>query len=300
MSAGPFEEGPLYHYAENEAEVAVSDFVDPAEEAGYLPVDVEYETPTPKTIREASGPAPPRRLSIASSYDAVADYPPVQAPTLPPPRLFPKQKDIEPAEAPTASRSRLSYLGLVGLVGLAGLGGASMGGSSSSSSGALASSASGCVLGTVQWSAIAGSIPGHLVADGSAIDAALYPDISEAIGGFPIAFLPDLMGRYARGGTVPGEAMEASVDASSISVRIDDPGHSHVDSTGFAVKRDGQYSLAHLYTFTTSGLNLKDAGPAITNAETGISAVLEGGTETRPASVVLVPHICVGPAVDPE
>lgn len=296
MSVGPFEEGPLYHYAENEAEVAVSDFVDPEGEAGYLPVDVEYETPKPRTIREASGPAPPRRLSIASSYDAVTDYPPVRAPTLPPPRLFPKQKDIEPVEAPTVPRNRLSYLGLVGLVGLAGLGGASMGGSSSSSSGALASSASGCVVGTVQWSAIAGSIPGHLVADGSAIDAARYPDVSEAIGGS----LPDLMGRYARGGAVPGGVMEASVDASSLSVRIDDPGHSHVDSTGTTMLRDGKYSLAHLYTFTTAGINLRDPGPPVVTAQAGISAALEGGTETRPASVVLVPHICVGPAVDPE
>jgi len=46
--------------------------------------------------------------------------------------------------------------------------------------------------------------------------------------------------------------------------------------------------------FNTDGLNLKDAGPPVVPAQTGITATVTGGTETRPASVVLVPLVCVG------
>ena len=199
------------------------------------------------------------------------------------------------AEAEPRTRNRVSYIGLVGLVGLAGLAGASMG-SGSSSSGSLASSGATCFVGTVQWSAAPGSIPGHVVADGAAVDETRYPELAKVVGDT----LPNLMDRYARGGEVPGAVMDASVDVSSISVRLDDPGHTHIDSTGTTMLRDGKYSLAHLYTFTTAGVNLRDPGPPVVAAQTGISATLEGGTETRPASVVLVPHICVGSVVDPE
>tara|TARA_B110000858_G_scaffold15746_1_gene15886 strand:+ start:1295 stop:2185 length:891 start_codon:yes stop_codon:yes gene_type:complete len=280
---------PLYHYAEGEPDLYSGDFgAETVADEGYLPVDVEYERPNRATIVER--PAPPRRLSLTAVPSGAANSyppPPPSAPTLPPPRLFPKV-----AQPDVAVRAGWrSYLGLVGLVGLAGLGGAAMGGTSSSS-GALSSVGGGaCIVGTVQWSAAAGSLAGHVIADGSAVDAARYPDLAASVG----ETVPDLMGRYARGGLEPGAVLDASVDADSLSIRVFDPGHSHIDETGFSVRRDGQYSLAHLYTFTTSGLNLKDAGPAITAAETGITATVEGGAETRPASVVLVPHICAGP-----
>lgn len=280
---------PLYHYAESEPSLYDGDFSTTTVDDGYLPVDVEYERPNRNTIVQS--PMPPRRMSIAAvDEDATESYPKVEArvtsPTLPPPRLFPKVQQPEPHRP----RPWRTYVGLIGCLGLAGLSGMAVGGSRSSSSSPSSDKGAACVVGTVQWSASAMPIPGHVVADGSEIDVLRYPEYGTAVGDR----VPNLIDRYARGGTIPGTALEASVDAASLSVEVSDPGHSHIDSTGFAVVRDGQYSLAHLYTFTTAGMNLKDAGPPIVGATTGITASLRGGSETRPASVVLVPHICIG------
>lgn len=282
-----YDPGPLYHYAESEPDLSSSDFVEPAKaDDGYLPVDVEYERPKKTSL--VLQPAPPRRLSLSSNPDP-APYPSV-APTLPPPRSAEK---LEPP-AETVRRTWITHIGLLGLVGLAGLGGAAIGGSSSSGSPLASRGGSECIVGTIAWSASTLSIPGYAVADGSAVDVDKYPDFVQAVG----ETTPDLIGRYARGGLDAGATMDASVDAQSLSVRIDDPGHSHVESTAYSVVRDGQYSLAHLYSFTTSGINLKDSGPGIVAARTGISASIEGGTETRPASVVLIPHVCIGAPKD--
>jgi hypothetical protein len=141
------------------------------------------------------------------------------------------------------------------------------------------------------WSAAPSvAVSGYVVADGSAVSAETHPEYAVAVGNVT----PNLIGRYARGGLNAGATMDASVDAGSLSVRIFDPGHSHVDSSAFSVLRDGQYSLAHLYSFKTSGMNLRDSGPGIVASETGITAEIDGGSETRPASVVLVPYVCIG------
>lgn len=276
--------GPLYHYAEGE--IYTGDFEEeqrappPAStDDGYLPMDVEYEHPKRQTIME---PLPPRRLSIASSYPSTAGEVP---PTLPRPRSELKDDASEPR------RPWLSWIGLFGLVGLAGLGGVAVGGSSSSGGPLTTTSGTAkCVVGTVQWSASSAPIADHVVADGSEVDAELYPEFAAAVG----KATPNLIGRYARGGLDPGATLDASVDAGSLSIRIFDPGHSHVDQTAYSVKNDGDYSLAHLYSFTTSGINLKESGPAIVASETGITADIDGGSETRPASVILVPYVCVG------
>lgn len=281
-------DGPLYHYAESEPDLVPTDFGEPVRvDEGYLPVDVEYEQPEKVTIYTAPAvPAPPRRLSIFDPTSSIAD----SAPDPPPPRIYPKISVLKD-EDPGPTRRYFNFVGLFGLVGLAGLAGASLGGAGSSGSSLSSQGTTDCIVGTVQWSASSLSIPGHTIADGSSVDPDLYPEFVDAVGGAT----PNLIGRYARGDTVPGATMEASVDASSLSVHISDPGHSHVDSTSYSVLRDGQYSLAHLYSFTTSGMNLKDAGPAIVASRTGISAHLDGGSETRPASITLVPHICIGP-----
>lgn len=278
-----YDSGPLYHYAESEPDLNTSDFMESStQDDGYLPVDVEYEQPE-RRQHVSETPFPPRRVSVVSnSYPSIER--PSDAPTLPPPRVPSKEENISVV-------GRLSrYVGLLGLIGLAGLGGAAIGKTSSSAAPMASSGSAPCVVGTVQWSAASGELPGHLVADGSSIDAGMYPELVDAIG----PTLPDLIDRYARGGLQPGTTMDASVDASSLSVRVFDPGHSHVDSVAHSVKTDGSYSLAHLYSFTSSGMNLKEAGPAIVGAETGITAQIDGGSETRPASVVLVPHICFG------
>ena len=59
-------------------------------------------------------------------------------------------------------------------------------------------------------------------------------------------------------------------------------------------------NLPSRFRFNADGVNLKDSGPAVVPAQTGITALIEGGTETRPASVVLVPLICVGNTVPDE
>jgi hypothetical protein len=142
----------------------------------------------------------------------------------------------------------------------------------------------------VQWSASSTPLADHVVADGSEVDAELYPEFAAAVG----KASPNLIGRYARGGLDPGAMLDASVDAGSLSIRLFDPGHSHIDQTGYSVRNNGEYSLAHLYSFTTSGINLKESGPPIVASETGITAEIDGGSETRPASVILVPYVCVG------
>lgn len=47
---------------------------------------------------------------------------------------------------------------------------------------------------------------------------------------------------------MPGIVLDASVDASSLSVIVQDPGHAHIDSAGSTVLRDGKYSLGHIYS----------------------------------------------------
>ena len=271
-----YETGPLYHYAETEPDIYNGDFVETAaaQDEGYLPVDVEYERPNRRPIPQQ--PAPPRRLSIVETPSA--------APTLPPPRTTEVSSENPPRS------NRIAYLGLLGLVGLAGLGGAALGGSSTANS-LSATGPAGCIIGSIMWSASSSvAAPGYVVADGSAVSADVHPEYAVAVGNLT----PNLIGRYARGGLDVGTLMDASVDAGSLSVRIFDPGHSHVDSSAFSVLRDGQYSLAHLYSFKTSGMNLRDSGPGIVASETGITAEIDGGSETRPASVVLVPYVCIG------
>lgn len=47
---------------------------------------------------------------------------------------------------------------------------------------------------------------------------------------------------------MPGTVLDASVDASSLSITVEDPGHAHIDSAGSTVLRDGKYSLGHIYS----------------------------------------------------
>lgn len=219
---------PMYHYAESDAD----GYIDPSEYEQPLPREAFTETVKKKSdlapqsaIVETSYPKPPRR-------DSFPGFKSVESPPLPP------AIDTIPSRRGT----RTSTIGLVGLLGLVGLvgtipsSGPGGGPTVSASSGGAAS----CLVGTVVWSAARTVPPGYAVADGSPADARLVDTFGE--------HLPNLIGRYARGGVEPGSVLEASVDATSLGVSIDDPGHAHIDSTGSTVLRDGKYALAHLYT----------------------------------------------------
>lgn len=279
---------PLYHYAESDAD----GYIDPSEYEQPLPPralqqiepseDRSVPTVTDSVPQPAEYPAPPRRFSaIPPSWgsDPVKKDPP-------------EPPSIE--TIPNRRRGHSSLIGLFGLVGAIGLVGV-LPGDPSTAGTAASTGPGGCLVGTVTWSASRTVPAGYVVADGSEVVEADHPELFAAVG----PALPNLLDRYARGGLDAGATMDASVDASSVSVVLDDPGHAHIDAAGSTVLRDGRYALAHLYSFNADGVNLKDAGPAVVPAQTGISARLQGGTETRPASVVLVPLICAGSAGDP-
>lgn len=259
----------LYHYAADEP----PDLTDP----GYLATgetileQEKYEQPLepvafsrPIYTTAPRKPEPPRR----NSYPSV------------------------PLPLPPSKTNRIGLFGLLGLIGLVGLSYTNSDSPGSSSSASVTST--GCVIGTVSWS-VASSPPSeaYLVADGSAFDTVKYADLATLLGK---GTLPNLINRYARGavGNDVGVYVPAGIDVSGVAIDISDPGHVHTSGApAYGVQRDGQYTLAHLYSFDTDGMNLKDAGPILTKSETGITAQLIGGdTETRPESVGLLPLVC--------
>lgn len=227
---------PTYHYAESTSD----GYIDPA----------EYEQPkTPQTFHQHSPPEdrsipsvmplaqdeypqPPRRFSAVPASMAKMYEPPPPEP--------PKPPSIE--SMPNRRSGRNPLIGAVGLLGLVGLLGVMP--SSESGPSTAASTGSTCLVGTVIWSASSSVPAGYRVADGSAVAQAEHPALFAAVG----PSVPDLVGRYPRGGLEPGGVLAASVDAASLSVAIDDPGHAHIDAAGSTVLRDGRYALAHLYT----------------------------------------------------
>ncbi len=77
---------------------------------------------------------------------------------------------------------------------------------------------SGVPVGTVEYFAVATPPAGYLKADGSAVGRETYPDLFSAIGttfgegdGTTTFNLPDLMGRFAEGSTLPGTVKEAGL-----------------------------------------------------------------------------------------
>ncbi len=77
---------------------------------------------------------------------------------------------------------------------------------------------SGVPVGTVEYFAVPTPPAGYLKADGSAVGRKTYPDLFSAIGttfgegdGETTFHLPDLMGRFAEGSTLPGTVKEAGL-----------------------------------------------------------------------------------------
>ena len=225
---------PMYHYAESDAD----GYIDPSEYEQPLSREAfhEHRAPEDRSIPMVAAspetperyPAPPRRFSaVPESWNPRPDPPPK-----PPP--------IESMPRRRSGRSPL--VGAVGLLGLVGLIG--MVPSDDSGPGTSASTGASCLVGSIAWSAAQTVPAGYRIADGSEIVEEDHPALFAAVG----SAVPDLVGRYARGGLEPGAVLAASVDVGSFSVAIDDPGHSHVDAAGSTVLRDGKYALAHLYT----------------------------------------------------
>lgn len=257
----------LYHYA---AEEGVSTTED---EPGYIST-IEYEEPLePSKLQYATTTRPLPNPTVPERY------PPIHS-----------QKNIDPPP-----RSRPSKLGLLGLLGLAGLFAFVRPPTETQTLvTSKSTSVSGCRVGEIVWS-IGPVFEGFMIANGSAFDPTVYPDLGTIL---PDGRLPLLINRYPRG-TIAADAnkfFEAELDTSSVNIKITDPGHMHTEAGAtYGVLRDGSYTLAHLYSFDTDGMNLKESGPIITKGFTNIEAELENkGTETRPASLGLVPLICSG------
>ena len=261
----------FYHYADSDHE---------EDEPGYIStgslqvVQEKYEQPlSPRELTLTNEPEPPRRPSL---YPSVPSYSTVK-PKPPPIELIPSR--------------RQRHYGAVGLIGLIGLVGLVKPPSSSPST--RASVSGGCLAGSVVYYAGSSVPSGYLLADGSTFDATTHPELQAGLGS---TTLPNLIDRYARGSsTNVGTELDAEIDLSGVAVEITDQGHSHIDGAGYSVKRDGQYTLAHLYSFDTDGMNLRDSASIVRPATCGITAnLVGGGTETRPASTNLLPLVCVG------
>lgn len=259
----------FYHYADEPPNLTDPGYLATGEsvveqEKYEQPLEpVEFRRPVYATTPRK--PDPPRR----NSYPVIPSVPSVPSKT-----------------------NRIGLFGLLGLLGLVGLSYTNSGSPGSASSQSVG--AAGCIVGTVIWS-LASSPPSeaYLVADGSAFDTAKYADLATLLGA---ANVPNLVSRYARGavGNEVGVHVPAGVDVSGVGISISDPGHVHTSGAPtYGVQRDGQFTLAHLYSFDTDGMNLKDSGPILTKSETGITAQLIGGdSETRPESIGLLPLVC--------
>ena len=285
LDANMVDQDVLYHFA-------ADDYIDPNDventavpESYEIPLDQTALASDPRPIeriptqRQVQSPNVPRRPSIENKYSTI-------------------QRPLPAIPAPVSWRARWGIIGLLGLIGLVGL----VPSSQKSSPDVGASNAgSACVPGMVSWYAGTVVPDGYIEAKGQSLERKRYPDLAAATGATSLLLeIPDLRNKYIRGGSpdAVNTQLDASIDASSISASVQDPGHSHIDSGGFSMLRDGEYSLAHLYTFTADGINLKDAGPAITPAQSNIEVTIEGGSETRPNSVVLVPLVCVGTVLE--
>lgn len=283
----------FYHYADSGPE---------EDEPGYIStgtleiVQQSYEQPLPRqTFEESEVPQPPRRPSSvsypttpheassysttprqASSYSTTPSYATVK-PKPPPIELIPSRR-----------HRHYGVIGLIGLVGLVGLAK-----KPAPSNTTQASVAGGCLPGSVVYFAGSTLPSGYLLADGSSFNPTEYPVLASALGS---SVLPNLIDRYPRGSASDvGTLMDSEIDVSNLMIEIDDSGHSHIDGAGYSVQRDGQYTLAHLYSFDTDGMNLKDSASIVRPSTCGISArLVGGGTETRPSSTKLLPIVCIG------
>jgi hypothetical protein len=221
---------PMYHYAESDAD----GYIEPSEYEQPLSREAfhEHGAPEDRSIPMVAAspetperyPAPPRRFSaVSESWTPPPKPPPIES-------------------MPRRRSGRSPLIGVVGLLGLVGLIGVVPSGDSGP--GTSASTGASCLVGSITWSAAQTVPAGYRIADGSEIVEEDHPALFAAVG----STVPDLVGRYARGGLEPGGVLAASVDAGSFSVAIEDPGHSHIDAAGSTVLRDGKYALAHLYT----------------------------------------------------
>ena len=175
---------------------------------------------------------------------------------------------------------------------------------------------SGNPVGTVLTVAMSTPPTGYLACDGSEVDRTTYADLFAAIGttygigdGSSTFALPDLRGTFVRGwadggstdsGRVFGSSQQDATGTNGLSVTdsghthsITDPGHVH------SVKQGGAATAGN-YQFTTSALEVKQAGNnysgAIASATTGITVnsdsanltINSSDNETRPVNIALL------------
>lgn len=153
--------------------------------------------------------------------------------------------------------------------------------------------------------------PAWLVCDGTVYNATAWPELAAAVGrGETTTFaVPDMVGRglFPRAGSPEevGKTENASISTADLAVNIVDPGHHHptawIGNYGteggniamFSPTRDldSRYSFAILTEFVS--------GRSYTIAETSydktnVTAEVVAGTETRPASIKLLPAVFAG------
>ena len=165
------------------------------------------------------------------------------------------------------------------------------------------------------------SLPaGWLVCDGAVYNASAWPDLAAALGRGPDVdpanrttfSVPDIItdGLFVRGGGPAdiGTTEASSVAADDIRVRIRDPGHTHptMFEGNYGTKgphhiRRNQFDdypgMLELHGFAQAhdrNSNNKVYVAEPTLFETGVSAEVEAGNETRPPSIRLLPAVYAG------
>lgn len=161
-----------------------------------------------------------------------------------------------------------------------------------------------------------------LVCDGAVYNVSAWPELAAALGRGPDAdpgwpnrttfAVPDIItdGLYLRGGGPAdiGTTEASSVAADDIRVRIRDPGHTHptmfegnYGTKGPHYIRRNQFDeypgMSELHGFSQSqdrSSNSKVFVADPTLFETGVSAEVEAGNETRPPSIRLLPAVYGG------
>ena len=153
--------------------------------------------------------------------------------------------------------------------------------------------------------------PAWLVCDGTVYNATAWPELAAAVGrGETATFaVPDMIGRglFPRAGSPEevGRTENASISAADLAVDIVDPGHHHPTawignhgsqgrSTALFVQNEGLdpgYSFAIPGSFRHGG-NYHIAETSYD--KTNVTAEVVAGTETRPASIKLLPAVFAG------